>query len=71
MANERNILVSPYELTHEVEVPLGVGQNPTTDVFVVDVLDDTDRGRRPRAKKVTGDPPGYHERHAPVDPNIG
>jgi hypothetical protein len=64
-------LISPYETSHEVEVPLGVGQNPTADVFVVDLQDPFSRGRRAKSKVVFGDGPRAKERIAPVDPIIG
>lgn len=69
--SDDQILVSPYETSHEVVVPLGVGQNPTADVFVVDISNDRDRGRRAKSKIVHGDPPWAKERIAPVKPNIG
>lgn len=65
------LLNSPYELTHELVVGLGVGQNPTADVYVLDSFDPFNRGRRAQGKKVTGDGPRAKERIAPVDPRIG
>jgi hypothetical protein len=70
-SDEDLVLVSPYELTHEIELPLGVGQNPTADVYVANAIDPFDKGRRAKGKKVTGDGPRTKERHAPVDPIIG
>ena len=71
MDPDEQTLISPYELSHEVEVDLGIGQNPTADVYVVDLADPFSRGRRAKGKIVTGDGPQARKRIAPVDPQIG
>lgn len=71
MTNPPQQIISPYELSHEVVVDPGVGQNPTADVIVVDLVDPFARGRKAKSKKVTGDGPRAKERIAPVDPDIG